>query len=91
METAKTLSQERLQESSSFPGVAPYTDSHGHDNEGNQVTETNQLGWGGQIGVVIGTYVLAEIFLIAMAFFWVFIYSMLIYADGNEAYYQSYA
>ena len=55
------------------------------------MTETNQLGWGGQIGVVIGTYVLAEIFLIAMAFFWVFIYSMLIYADGNEAYYQSYA
>ncbi len=40
---------------------------------------------------MLGAYILMEITLVAFAFLWVFIYSMLIYSDGDQAYYEAYA
>ncbi len=44
-----------------------------------------------QVLVVIGAYLVAEIFLVACAFLWVFIYSMAIDTGGDNAYYEAYA
>ena len=44
-----------------------------------------------QIFIVIGAYLAAEIFLVACAFLWVFIFSMAIDTGGDNAYYEAYA
>ena len=41
--------------------------------------------------IVIGAYLVAEIFLVACAFLWVFIYSLVIYPGGENAHYEGYA
>ena len=44
-----------------------------------------------QILLVVCAYLSAEIFLVACAFFWVFIYSMFINPGGDNAFYESYS
>ena len=41
--------------------------------------------------IIIAAYLVAETFLVACAYLWVFIYSMLIYSGGDSAYYEAYA
>ena len=41
--------------------------------------------------VIIGGYLASETVLVACAILWVFLYSTLIYRDGDNAYYASYA
>ena len=49
------------------------------------------LGLAGQVGLILGTYIAAEIVLVAAAYLWVFIYSVTIYSSGDQAYYEAYA
>ncbi len=56
-----------------------------------EVITPNPLNLVKQVFIVLGAYVTAEIFLVACAYLWVFIYSMFINTGGNNAYYEAYA
>ena len=56
-----------------------------------EVITPNPLNLVKQVFIVLGAYVTAEIFLVACAYLWVFIYSMFIDTGGNNAYYEAYA
>ena len=49
------------------------------------------LGVAGQAGIIVGTYITAEIVLVLAAYLWVYIYSIAIHSGGDHAYYEAYA
>ena len=52
---------------------------------------TDRLGPLRQALAVLGAYVVLEVVLVSMAFLWVFIYSVAIYSEGDQAHYEAYA
>ncbi len=44
-----------------------------------------------QVLIVVVAYLVAEVFLVACAYLWVFVYSLVFYSGGDNAYYEAYA